>query len=130
MGALQSRRRVVAGGQVDGVPVVLRVSGAVGSKYRIHLGLTADRRIVAEWEPALPSAWGAADLAKRINGPLAALLLAASARPGLLVQGFRIGLPPVSVSRKGGPLKRRRAKGDEGKAASSTKQTEGISDAH
>lgn len=83
MGAERQRRKVEDGGEVGGVPVALRIVLPVGGGRQLALGLTEDRLVVGEWSPTIPRGWAQDDLARRMNGAIAALLLEASTRPGL-----------------------------------------------
>ena len=95
-------------GVVGGLPVELHVQVPVGSGYILTLGLTSDRRVVGEWSPRMPQTFSAANLARKIQGAVARLCASAAARPGLLIVGWRIPLPPASESRSGAPLIRSR----------------------
>ena len=100
---------VFESGVVAGWRVALHVQVNVGSGYILTLGLTEDRRVVGEWSPRMPTTFNPANLARKIEGAMARLLVAAAARPGLLIVGWRLPLPAASVSRSGaGPLKRSR----------------------
>ena len=103
--------KVYEGGLVGGVPVVMWTTLSLGGGRQMTLALTDDRppRVIGEWcPPGMPRSWSPVSLAKRINGGLARLILAVSARPGFLIDGWRLPLPPASVAARGGPLRRQR----------------------
>ena len=100
--------KVYEGGLVGGVEVVMRTTLSLGGGRSMSLGIDAERRVFGEWgAPGMPASWSPVNLAKRLNGGLSRLLLAASSRPGLLIAGWRVDLPAASVGRRGGPLRRR-----------------------
>ena len=96
--------KVYEGGLVGGVPVVMRTTLSLGGGRSLVLGLTDDRppRCIGEWGASgMPAVWSPVNLAKRLNGGLSRLLLAAASRPGLLLAGWRVALPAASVGRRG-----------------------------
>ena len=100
---------VFENGVVGGLPVALHVKVNVGADYILTLGLTEDRRVVGEWGGSgMPQTFNPANLARKIQGAVARICVAAAARPGLLFVGWRIPLPPASISKSGTTLKRPR----------------------
>lgn len=96
--------------RLAGIEVVMWTKLTMGGGRSMTLGLDADRRVIGEWcPPGMPASWSPVNLAKRLNGGLSRLLLAAAGRPRLLLAGWRLELPPVSTAARGGPLRRSRS---------------------
>jgi hypothetical protein len=102
-----SRSRAVTGGEVNGIPVELRITVPMRENFKLTLGLTADRRIVGRWSPRMPRTFAPDDLWPRVNAALSSLLLAAIARPRLLIDAWQLPLPPAPIPRR--PIREPRA---------------------
>ena len=101
--------KVYEGGLVGGVLVVMWTKLTMGGGRSITLGIDQRRCVIGEWDaPGMPASWSVENLTKRLNGGLSRLLLAAASRPGVLIAGYRIPIPPASVAKAGGPLRRSR----------------------
>ena len=91
--------RAVVGGEVNGIPVALRVTTTMRKGVTLTLGLSSDRGVVGRWSPRMPRTMRPDEFWPRVNAAIAALAVAAAARPNLLFAGWSLAIPPAPVPR-------------------------------
>ena len=103
--------RALAGGEVNGVPVALRVTVPIHKDCKLLLGLSVERRVIGRWVPRMPRTMRPEEFWPRVNLAIAALAVAAAAQPHLLFSGWQLAIPPPPIPRSARQRPAARAEG-------------------